>query len=85
MIRFMLAALVVLVALLVAPFALAPGFNSADGITVAAPFALVGIYLTRPVRRRLRAPRPPAEHPDALGSLDLLERAHQPWRRPPTT
>jgi hypothetical protein len=26
----------------------------------------------------------PAGHPDALGSLDLAERQHQPWRQPPS-
>lgn len=44
MIRFALAAVVVGIAVMVAPEAQAPAFNSADLIVVAAPFALVAVF-----------------------------------------
>lgn len=45
--RFFAATVVVIVALLVAPAAIAPGFNGADLIVVLAPFALLRICLPR--------------------------------------
>lgn len=50
--RFVLAAAVVLVAILVTPAALTPGVNSADLILLLAPFVLVGIV----ARRRPKTP-----------------------------
>lgn len=87
MIRAMLIALVVLVAVIVTPHALDnPAINSADIILVAAPLVVLWLGIRR---RRHREPRHPwiedipEDHPDALGSLDLLEREHQPWRHQP--
>lgn len=45
--RLLAATVVVIVALLVAPSAIAPGFNGADLIVVLAPFALLRICLPR--------------------------------------
>lgn len=45
--RLLAAVAVVIVALLVAPSAIAPGFNGADLIVVLAPFALLRICLPR--------------------------------------
>ncbi|MFF7683119.1 hypothetical protein ACFZA2_10190 [Microbacterium sp. NPDC007973] len=45
--RFLAAVAVVIVALLVAPSAIAPGFNGADLVVVLAPFALLRICLPR--------------------------------------
>jgi hypothetical protein len=51
--RFLLVATVVIVAALCTPAAVVPGFNAADAIVLAAPFALV-VIVARP--RRLKAP-----------------------------
>lgn len=86
MIRCIFIALVVVSAVFVTPHALDnPAINSADLILVAAPIVVLWLGIRR---RRPREPRQPwmqdipEDHPDALGSLDLLERQHQPWRRP---
>lgn len=54
--RFVCCAAIVLVAIIVTPYAFAPGFNSADAIIVAAPFALLAVGWrrdeTKAVRRR---------------------------------
>ncbi|GAA3009327.1 hypothetical protein [Microbacterium aurantiacum] len=87
MIRAILTALVVVIAVLVAPHALDdPAINSADLILVAAPIVVLWLGIRRRRPRDLRQPwiqDIPEDHPDALGSLDLLERQHQPWRHQP--
>jgi hypothetical protein len=87
MMRAILIACTVAVALVVAPHALGnPAFNSADLILIAAP---VAVFLIGMRRRRAARPRKPwiqsipEDHPDALGSLDLREREHQTWRNTP--
>lgn len=78
---------VVVVAVIVTPYALDnPAINSADLILVAAPIVVLWLGIRR---RRPRKPSQPwiqdipEDHPDALGSLNLLERRHQPWRHQP--
>lgn len=82
MVRFMVAASVLIIAAVLAPGAAAePALNSADLIVAASP--VVFLILLWP-RRRPRRPRAPwvAErsetHPDALGSLDHRERCGAP-------
>lgn len=45
MIRFVLAATSIIVAVLVLPFSLVPVFNTADLIVGATPFVVAGLYL----------------------------------------
>ncbi|KTS09064.1 hypothetical protein [Microbacterium testaceum] len=84
MIRFMLAACIVIVAALLAPVAVADTvINSADLIVASSPLTLLCI-LWPPLNRR-RGPRQPwfvdisETHPEALGSLD-----HERIGAPPT-
>lgn len=48
-VRFLMAVVIVIVALLVAPAAIAPGFNGADLVVAFAPIAL--LYLCMPAMR----------------------------------
>lgn len=75
MIRFIAVATVIIVAALVAPAAWVPVFNSADLILIAAPFAVTAIAWPRKPRAHF-IERIDEDHPDALGSLDMLARQH---------
>ncbi|MBM3714908.1 MAG: hypothetical protein FJW64_04100 [Actinobacteria bacterium] len=82
MIRAIVAVCLVIIAVLVAPHAYGnPAMNAADLIVIAAPLALVAVILLGPREPRPRRPwiaDVGDDHPDALGSLDYLERRGRP-------
>lgn len=78
MMRFILAAILLMIAVAVLPYSLLPIFNTADVILVLIPFVIVLIWLAPAVDRWVIEDIE-ASHPDSLGSLDLME----PRRLPP--
>lgn len=70
--RYAFAALVVFVAILCAPAALVPGFNSADAIVVLAPLALVAVFAHKQPAGDEASPLPstvpPVESPAGISS-----------------